>query len=187
VRALVPVVGALLLLAACGGSSEPAVEPAPSTEPEAAPAPATTEPEVTTTEAEPEPEAEPPPRSPPGTARWIAGYRDWPRLNAEPIPPRASDPHEGTKEVYASQPRRANGTFPYGTVVVKEAVRPGKDFVGLVAAMRKRRGANPEHSDWIFVEWVRDARGDRYRELARDAVCWSCHVGARELDYVFTE
>lgn len=178
----------VLLLAACGGSSDRAVAPE-TTEPVETEAPAET---TTAEEEEPaaeeeEPEAEPPPRPPPGIPRYVAGYRDWPKLNDEPIPPRASDPHDGTKDVYASRPRRANGTFPNGTIVVKEAVRPGRDFVGLIAAMRKRPGANPEHNDWVFVEWVRDARRERFREIARDAVCWSCHVGARELDYVFTE
>ncbi|HSK15739.1 MAG TPA: cytochrome P460 family protein [Gaiellaceae bacterium] len=181
----------VLVLAACGGSSEPASAPE-TTEPVPPPA-ATTEPveteapAETTTAEEEEPEAEPQPRAPPGIPGYVAGYRDWPKLNDEPIPLRSSDPHAGTKDVYASRPRRANGTFPNGTIVVKEAARPGRDFIGLIAVMRKRPGANPEHNDWVFVEWAREARREPFREIARDAVCWSCHVGARDLDYVFTE
>ena len=136
----------------------------------------------TTTEAEP-----PPPRAPRGVPGFVAGYRGWVKLNDEPIPPRDSDPHSGTKNVYASRGRRPNGRFPVGTSVVKEASRPGKDFVGLIAIMRKERGADPAHRDWVFVEYTREARNQRFHEIASGAVCWSCHVGALETDYVFTE
>jgi hypothetical protein len=53
--------------------------------------------------------------------------------------------------------------------------------------MRKQRGADPEHNDWVFVEYTREAAGATFGEQAAGAVCWSCHVGARDLDYVFTE
>ena len=177
------------LLAACGGEADEGSTPATS---EAAPE-TTTVPETTTMEATSEAavteetttEAEAP-KPPPGLPRFVAGYRDWAKLNDAPIPPRASDPHNGTKNVFATKRRRPNGLFPAGTVVVKEARRPGADFVGLVATMRKERGADPEHGDWIFVEYTREAAGDRFGEVASGAVCWSCHVGA-QLDYVFTD
>jgi len=169
---------ALVLVAGCGGGEPPAVEatpppPAEQPEPPAEPDPAD------------EPEAEPEPESLPGLPKALAGYDTWTRLNAEPIPPRSPDPHEGTKNVYASV-AASDGRYPDGAIVVKDAVRPGKDFVGLVAMMRKERGAQPEHNDWVWVEWVRDARDEPFRELARGAVCYGCHVGARETDYVFT-
>ena len=121
----------------------------------------------------------------PGLPPWTAGYRSWTKLNAKPLPERDPDPHRGTKNVFASKPAE-NGVYPAGTVIVKEAFRPGADFVGLVAAMRKQPGRNPEHADWVFVEWTRESRGAPFAELARDDVCTSCHVGARERDYVFT-
>lgn len=188
VRRVLLVAAVLPLLAACGGSEEPASAPATSA---AEPSPTTaTEPtteeatatEETTTEAE----AAPPPRAPPGVPRYVAGYRRWEKLNDAPIPPRDADPHNGTKDVYASNERRADGSFPYGTIVVKEAARPGADFIGLIAIMRKRRNADPEHNDWVFVEYTREAADARYGLQARDAVCWSCHVGALDDDYVFT-
>ena len=177
----------VLAVSACGGEPDPVAEPTVS---ETAPAttgsetttqaPATTE-EITT-------EAEPPPtQAPPGVPAYVAGYRDWVKLNGEPIPPRSADPHEGTKDVYASRERRPNGRFPVGTIVVKEASRPGRDFIGLIAIMRKERGADPAHNDWRFVEYTREARNERFQEIARGAVCWSCHVGALENDYVFTD
>jgi hypothetical protein len=63
--------------------------------------------------------------------------------------------------------------------VVKEAVRPGADFIGLIAVMRKRRGADPEHNDWVFVEFTREAESARFGEIGSGSVCWSCHVGAQ--------
>jgi hypothetical protein len=175
---------ALLLVAAlvatgCGAGDEPETAPAP---------PATSVP--ATTAATPEPvttePATPDPKAPPGAPKFIAGYKDWPKLNDQPIGPRDSDPHLGTKNVYASEAQQANGRFPNGTIIVKEATRPGKDFIGLLATMRKQRGADPEHNDWVFVEYTREAGNDAFSELARGTVCWSCHVGAAESDYVFT-
>jgi len=122
----------------------------------------------------------------PGLPAELAGYERWRQLNAEPIPPRDNDPHLGTKEVYASL-EAVDGVFPEGTIVVKEGVRPGKDFVGLIAVMRKEPGANPDHNDWVFVEWAREAADEPFSVLAEGAVCSSCHMQARDTDYVFTE
>jgi predicted small lipoprotein YifL len=176
-----------LALAACGGDPEPPPAPTAAPEPETTTAETTTEApttEETTTEAAPPP---PKPQAPPGVPGFVAGYRDWAKLNDAPIAPRDSDPHYGTKDVFASKERLANGRFPVGTVVVKEATRPGADFIGLIAIMRKQRGADPEHNDWVFVEYTREAANARFGEQAAGAVCSSCHIGARDLDYVFTE
>jgi len=189
-RLLVPVALAALLAAACGGSSEPeAPAAAPETTTQAeettteetATEEATTE--ETTTEAAPPP---PKPKPPPGVPRFVAGYRGWTKLNAQPIPPRDSDPHNGTKNVFASKRVGGNGRFPNGTVVVKEATRPGADFIGLIAIMRKQRGADPAHNDWVFVEYTREAANARFGLQAEGAVCYGCHVGAQDQDYVFT-
>jgi hypothetical protein len=166
------------LTAGCDGSSPPERGASPSASSDAA---TTTLPPPPTTTAE----AAPPPQPLRGLPRYTAGYESWTRLSAERIPPRDSDPHLGTKQVYASRPPRANGVYRYGSIVVKEARRPGKSFVGLVAAMRKVRGADPEHNDWVFVEWTRERRSDAFSETASGAVCTSCHVGAAESDYVW--
>jgi Cytochrome P460 len=179
--------GALAVVAACGGNSEP--ESAP-TEPQPAPEPTTsTEAEPTTqgtTTAETTTEQAEPPPPPPGVPRFVAGYRGWFQLNDAPIPPRESDPHNGTKNVFASKRRGADAQFPNGTIVVKEAMRPGADFVGLIATMRKRAGADPAHNNWVFVEYTREAPDARFQEIGSGSVCWSCHMGAADLDYVFT-
>jgi hypothetical protein len=190
VRRLLALTALAPVLAACGGSGEPdampaAPEPATETAP-TTPAATTAEEPTTTAAATSTEEAEPPPRAPRGIPGFVAGYSAWHKLNDAPIPPRDADPHNGTKDVYVSRERRAGGRFPDGTIVVKEAARPGADFIGLIAIMRKERGADPEHGDWSFVEYTRDAAGARFALQASGAVCWSCHVGARDRDWVFT-
>jgi Cytochrome P460 len=166
-----------LMLAGCGSGDETATPPAPATT--AAPKTDTAPPEAPGTTAEL-------PSPLPGLPKSIAGYHAWTKLNEAPIAPRDSDPHLGTKEVYASKEMRSNGLFPNGTIVVKEATRPGKDFIGLIAIMRKERGADPAHNDWLFVEYTRDKRNEPFAELASGAVCYGCHVGAEATDYVWT-
>jgi hypothetical protein len=189
-RLLVPVALAALA-AACGGSSEspqpPAAAPETTTQAEETTTEATATEEATTgattTEAAPPP---PKAKAPPGVPRFVAGYRSWIKLNARPIQPRDSDPHNGTKNVFASKRVGGSGRFPNGTVVVKEATRPGADFIGLIAIMRKQRGADPAHNDWVFVEYTREAANARFGLQAEGAVCYGCHIGAADRDYVFT-
>ena len=131
----------------------------------------------------------------PGLPDDVAGYTQWLKLNAEPIPPvPGGDPHNGTKNVYVNKTVddiAPNGEqqFPYpdGSIVVKEAFRPGKDFVGLIAIMRKKAGVDPDHNDWEFIEYVRNAPDAEFSFIAKDRVCWGCHVQVEDIDYVFTE
>jgi hypothetical protein len=174
---LLAVVG---LTASCGASGDEA--------PPAADASSTTTtvgPEPTTTQAEPgepvETEAGGPPL--PGLPAFTAGYATWDEL-AKGLPPRDGDPHLGTKNVFSTS-RPSGGSFPAGTIIVKEAVRPGNNFVGLIATMRKVDEADPDHNDWVFVEYTRESGGEPFSEVARDSVCWSCHLGAEKTDYVF--
>ena len=121
---------------------------------------------------------------PPGLPSYTAGYTKWTKLNARPIPPRANDPHRSTKNVYASKlPRRGTTRYPVGTVIVKEGRNGG--FVSLIAVMRKVKATGPNNG-WVMIEWTRQSARGRFSELARGQVCYSCHVGARKTDYVFT-
>jgi hypothetical protein len=177
VRLVVTTVVVLAAAAGCGGSDETVIPPRVTTPTATTEAPPTTETAETTTEPEPEPL--------PGLPADLVGYETWSRLNEEPIPPRTSDPHSGTKNVYASF-LAEGGVYPEGTTIVKEAMRPGTDFIGLIAMMRKEQGAQPDHNDWIWVEYTRSSRDEDFRELASGSVCYSCHVQARDADYVFT-
>ena len=131
----------------------------------------------------------------PGLPEDAAGYERWLKLNAEPIPPVAGgDPHNGTKNVYVNQARDTiapdgEQQFPYpdGSIVVKEAFRPNKDYVGLIAIMRKKAGTDPDHNDWEFIEYTRNDPDADFNVIASGRICWSCHARVEDIDYVFTE
>lgn len=131
----------------------------------------------------------------PGLPGDVAGYTQWLKLNAEPIPPvPGGDPHNGTKNVYVNKTRETiapggEQQFPYpdGSIVIKEATRPGKDFIGLIAIMRKKAGVDPDHNDWEFIEYVRNASDAEFKVIAEGRVCWGCHTQVEDIDYVFTE
>jgi Cytochrome P460 len=108
-------------------------------------------------------------------------------LNEEPIPPRADgDAHLGTKDVYSADGPRSDGwLYPNGSIIVKEAARPDTGFIGLVAIMRKARGANPAHNNWVWDEYTRSSPDELFTLTASDEVCWQCHMGAAEADYVW--
>lgn len=175
---------ALILSAGCGGDGDAPAASTPST--------ATTAPPAASTPQSPPAETAAPEPAP-GLPKTIRGYQTWNRVNAEPIPPKPSDPHLGNKQVHVSVPRRLvagldgpGDRLPAGTTVVKTAVRPDADFVGLVAVMRKVAGADPLHNDWEFAEYTRQSVGEPFEIIARDAVCWTCHQGAAGTDYVFS-
>ena len=138
-----------------------------------------------------------------GLPESTLGYSDWAKLNSEPIPPKASDPHLGDKDVFirvgprgsdrAAARRAADAVdagespYPPGTVIVKAAIRPDRDFVGLIAVMRKaQEGLLPTQGDWDFVQYTRESQDDDFEVIASDAVCASCHQNASATDYVFT-
>ena len=154
----------------------------------------TSEPPVLQPEPQPQPEPEPePPATLPGLPDDTAGYDQWLKLNAQPIPPaEGADPHRGTKNVYVNQTREViapNGEqkFPYpdGTIIVKEATRPGKDFIGLIAVMWKEAGGDPAAGNWRFEEFLRNAPDAEFRLAFEGAVCTGCHSGAAATDFVF--
>jgi hypothetical protein len=123
----------------------------------------------------------------PGIPRYAQPYKSWTKLNAKPIPRRSADAHDGTKNVYASKlPPRGSTRYPVGSVIVKEGFRPGKRFVGLIAVMRKVK-ATGLNNGWVMIEWVRSSANARFTEIARGQICYSCHVGAKKTDYVFTK
>ena len=142
-----------------------------------------------------EPESDGPAVALPGLPDDTAGYDKWLKINAEPIPPVAGgDPHNGTKNVYVNQERDTiapdgEQQFPYpdGSIVVKDTVRPNKDYIGLIAIMRKKAGSAPDHNDWEFIEYTRNDPDDEFKVLASGRICWGCHARVEDKDYVFTE
>ncbi len=186
-----PAVAALALgLAGCGDGDDAA-----GTTPASAPAATTAAPPAPTAPEPPAPE--PPPRPLPGLPPDTAGFEDWPRLNAAPIPPDSAqtarvgfDAHRGVKNVHVDQPGARAGDpgppYPDGTVLVK-AAGTGGDLT-LVAIMRKVVGSDPAHGDWEYVEYKRSGAGGDFATDASltGATCWSCHAIAAGTDWVFT-
>lgn len=172
-------------LAACGGGSGDAPEQPTVSQPAQTKmtAESATFPEPTATQAVEPAAAEPLP----GLPGDITGYDGWTKLNARPIPPRDSDPHLGTKNVYTSLEAGGDGIYPDGAIIVKDAVRPDTEFVGLVAIMRKEAGSDPAHDDWTWVEYTRDSADAPFDETASGDVCTSCHIGAEDTDWVWIE
>jgi hypothetical protein len=123
----------------------------------------------------------------PGVPKYAHGYTMWTKLNRAPIPKRANDPHFAIKNVYASKlPRRGSARYPVGTVIVKEGRARAGAPVTLIAVMRKVTAAGPNNG-WLMIEWSRPSARARFTEVARGQVCYSCHVGAKKTDYVFTK
>ena len=122
----------------------------------------------------------------PGIPRIFQAYRTWHKVNANPIRPTATTAHPGIKNVFASK-RKVKGRYPYGTILVKEGYPGGKKFLNLIATMRRIRGVDPKHGDWKYIEYTRSTPNERFTEIARDGVCWGCHVLAKKTDWVFTQ
>ena len=113
----------------------------------------------------------------PGLPADIAGYNQWLKLNAEPIPPVAGgDPHRGTKDVYVNQERdviapggRQQYPYPDGSIVVKES-RADAGFIRLVAIMRKKAGSNPAGNDWEYEGVHTPRRGFAFPQSANGCI-----------------
>jgi Cytochrome P460 len=127
----------------------------------------------------------------PGLPRDIDSFQRWPRLSFKPLPDRGGTAHQGVKQVYVNKRRsvlapRGKQRFPYpaGTIVVKTASTGG--VITLVAIGRKLKGFDRAHGDWQFVEYKRSSSGQRFTEISRGAICYSCHVGAKRTDWIFT-
>jgi hypothetical protein len=128
--------------------------------------------------------------APPGTPRYIAGYRKWLKVNRRPIPNSPTTAHPATvKDVFVNRktfPRAAKFRLPYGTILVKEG-RSDDGTVVLLALMRKVKGANPKHNDWVWIEYTRSSASERFGVQAKGAICWGCHQGVAQRDYVWTK
>ena len=118
-----------------------------------------------------------------GIPAYVDGYAKWPKLNAKPILG-GSSAHQGTKNVYASK-RKTGVNYPVGAIVVKTARPPGKQWLSLVATMRKIRGS--ANGGWRWEEFTRSSPTARFTKVAfPESGCAACHMQAKANDYVFT-
>ena len=118
-----------------------------------------------------------------GIPAYVNGYAKWPKLNAKPI--RGGSPaHQGTKQVYASK-RKTGANYPLGAIIVKTATPPGKQWLSLIATMRKIRGTT--NGGWRWEEFTRSSPTARFTKIAfPESGCAACHMQAKANDYVFT-
>lgn len=132
----------------------------------------------------------------------VSGYREWTKVNAEPVymlpsvsamcvqrpeysPANPHLPRHFT--VYVNEIGRAAmsaGTvFPVGSIIVKEKFAEGASKPELLTVMLKRaKGFNPECGDWEFRTASPD--GD-YAATEDVAHCVSCHVAKPDSDFTF--
>jgi hypothetical protein len=157
--------------------------------------------ETATTPAQPDPT--------PSGGEWVASYRQWTRVNPEPVvmpsnlaimcaAPTAkqlefeeSNPH--TRKfitVYVNDiGRRAmmeelEGVFPPGSVIVKEKLaRKDSSSPEVLTAMIKREpGYNPQYGDWDWM--VVDGSGTSVLARGKLVNCQGCHETYKGGDYV---
>ena len=117
----------------------------------------------------------------------VTDYReDCTKMNAEPLPKRADDPHEGVKDVYACNVPEADlvaneRPFPDGTIIVKEATRSDANYPWLVATARKLDG------EWQWDEYTRNFEDEDFVHIiSGESVCIDCHDSAKDRDWIFT-
>ena len=136
--------------------------------------------------------------------RLIAGYRQWTRVNPDPmrisaqaardcaISLQAAGPHGPNKfiTVYVNDIGRhammeeKEPHFPQGSVIVKEKLTtPQITTPELLTVMIKReQGYNPESGDWEYM--VVDGTGKTVQARGKLENCQTCHLMDKDTDYV---
>ncbi len=143
----------------------------------------------------------------PFKASEVAGYRNWTRVNKNPVKldaqtavmcapasaARANDnPHTNKFiSVYVNDTGKAamlkevSPQFPQGAIIVKEKlVNATATAPELLTAMVKREsGYNPTSNDWEFMVLSGDAK--TIIERGKLVSCMTCHTAKRQQDFVF--
>ena len=110
---------------------------------------------------------------------------------AEEIPPTASDPHIGYKNVYAcnitqealvAMDEQPEFVYPEDTLIVKTSRREHQDYAWLVATARKVGGA------WEWAEYKRNFENEDFLSIpVSQSVCIDCHKKASQLDSIYSK
>lgn len=128
--------------------------------------------------------------TPPDEVLNYAQRDDCIRLNREEIPPTASDPHLGFKNVYAcnssledllSLEDQAPFVYPEGTMILKTSRREHQDYIWLIATAEKLEGR------WDWVEYKRNFENEDFLSIpVSQDVCVDCHKKVLDSDLIFT-
>lgn len=128
-------------------------------------------------------------------------FRNWVKEGEFQGPDPALGPaHAGndstvTRRVYFKDGQdRVNGTYPLGTLIVKEGLNPEETFQEVTAMAKRGNNFNPSGGDW---EWfvlnpdgsiAQDGDGNTLRGAdLMGGMCIGCHSQASSLDYTFTK
>jgi hypothetical protein len=144
----------------------------------------------------------------PTTLELVKGFHGWKKANPKPVrlssqldllcaPPSVAmiqaeqkkNPHlQRVISVYVNKigekAMEKGGTFPVGSVIVKEKTDEGTKVPVLSTVMIKReRGYNPKCGDWQFA--AIDAFTTKVTMDGRVKSCMFCHVDQAKKDFVF--
>lgn len=127
-----------------------------------------------------------------GTTLWkyitqFAPYKDYQIWPGKDEFYKGTHPHGAilrtfvNKEAYETISKK-KGTFPYGSIIVKENYSPEKKLMA-VTVMYKVKGYNSAANDWFWVKY--DPKGTILKE-GQVKGCIACHTAQKDSDYVFT-
>ena len=145
------------------------------------------------------------------SAKEIAGYRNWTRVNPQPVlmaaasafscqapiqpiphPPGVNNPHaDKFITVYVNDLGKKammemrKPDFPKGSVIVKEKLmtQSGIEPELLTVMIKREKGFNPETGDWEYM--VTDWTGTTVQARGKLENCQACHSARPESDYIF--
>ncbi|MEI8281515.1 MAG: cytochrome P460 family protein [Armatimonadota bacterium] len=147
-------------------------------------------------------------KGPPTTLQLVSGYTEWTKANNVPVrlssyldglcvalPQKeidalhAANPHlDRFIQVYVNsageKAMMKNGTFPVGSVIVKEK-HDGEDGAILLSTVmiKREKGYNPKCGDWQFA--AIDGFTTKITADGKLESCMSCHMQRSEQDFVF--
>ena len=141
-----------------------------------------------------------------GALEQPTGYREWVYVGT-PLTPNELNGEEAPfpefHSVYinpmAWQTYKRTGTFPEGTVLVKELVSVGKtqassgkgyfmgEFIGLEAAVKDSKRFPKEPGYWAYFSFGHSYPLASKAKAQKTASCAACHVGLAADDMVFTQ
>jgi hypothetical protein len=126
----------------------------------------------------------------PGLPQGLDGYPNWVRFNLNRVTDNPTGVHPQSKDIYIStdpseymnSEGRLSSALPDGTIIVKERNDVEQLLVDRVYVMEKVAG------EWAYSFYDRQADSSFTEQTPpSDTFCMSCHQGAAEHDFVYTE
>lgn len=132
-----------------------------------------------------------------GAAMWAyiqeQDYQAWTRWPGLGDQYQGQEPHGATLTTYvndiALQALEAgDAIMPAGAIVIKDNFGPDGQLAAVTTMYKAAAGYNPDHNDWFFTKHLAsgelDQTPDGMAMEGRLLGCQSCHLQARDLDYL---